>query len=210
MASSSEKRAERFVPRPRRIGVLLFDRVEEIDAVGPWEVFSWWTSHFPEDGWEVTTFSADGQPVTCDGTLVIQPHHSFATVPELGVLLHPGGDGAEEMPDDDAHLEWLREQRGRVELVTSVCTGALPLAAAGLLRGRSATSNRNHLDHLNSIDDTIEVHRGARFVDDGDIVTAAGLSAGIDMALHLVGRFVSPDRARAVREGIEYAPDPPH
>jgi transcriptional regulator GlxA family with amidase domain len=196
--------------RHRRIGIFLFDVMEEIDAVGPWEVFAWWTSHYPEDGWEVTTFSADGAPVTCEKTLVVHPHHSFASVPPLDVLVHPGGDGTAAMVDDDAHLEWLRRQRSQVPLVASVCTGALVLAAAGLLRGRPATSNRLLLDQLNSIDETIEVRREVRFVDDGDIVTAAGLSAGIDMALHLVGRFVNPDRAEQIREGIEYAPGPPH
>jgi transcriptional regulator GlxA family with amidase domain len=194
--------------RHRRIGIFLFDVMEEIDAVGPWEVFAWWTSHYPEDGWEVTTFSADGAPVTCEKTLVVHPHHSFASVPPLDVLVHPGGDGTAAMVDDDAHLEWLRQQRSQVPLVASVCTGALVLAAAGLLRGRPATSNRLVLDQLNSIDDTIAVRRDVRFVDDGDIVTAAGLSAGIDMALHLVGRIVNPDRAEQVRHGIEYGPGP--
>jgi transcriptional regulator GlxA family with amidase domain len=195
---------------PRWIGILLFDRVEEIDAIGPWQVFAWWTSHFPDDGWKVTTFSADGEPVTCGNTLVVTPHHSFATVPALDVLVHPGGDGAETMDEDEPHLEWLREQRKQVELVTSVCTGAVPLAAAGLLRGRPATTHRRFLDTLESLDGSIEVRRQERFVDDGDVITAAGLSAGIDMALHVVGRLAGPERSRQVREGIEYAPDPPH
>lgn len=194
----------------RWIGILLFDVMEEIDAIGPWEVFAWWTSHFPGDGWGVTTFSAAGAPVTCEKTLVVTPHHSFDSVPALDVLVHPGGDGTEAMLDDDAHLDWLREQRGRVPLVTSVCTGALPLAAAGLLRDRPATTARTRLDMLSSIDGSIEVRREARFVDDGDVITAAGLSAGIDMALHIVARLAGPERAHQVREGIEYAPDPPH
>jgi transcriptional regulator GlxA family with amidase domain len=151
-----------------------------------------------------------GAPVTCDGTLVVTPHHSFKSVPPLDVLLHPGGDGAEAMVDDDAHLDWLRRQRGDVPLVTSVCTGALPLAAAGLLRGRPATTARSRLETLKSIDSSIDVRRDERFVDDGDIITAAGLSAGMDMALHVVGRLAGPERSRQVREGIEYAPDPPH
>ncbi len=194
----------------RRIGILLFDLVEEIDAIGPWEVFAWWTNHFPDDGWEATTFSADGAPVVCDKSLVIHPHHSFESVPALDVLVHPGGDGHLAMIENEAHLGWLREQKSQVELMTSVCTGSIVFAAAGLLRGRPATSNRNSLDHMKSIDRTIDVRRGERFVDDGDVITAAGLSAGIDMALHIVGRLAGPNRARQVREGIEYAPDPPH
>jgi transcriptional regulator GlxA family with amidase domain len=197
-------------PERKWIGIFLFDVMEEIDGIGPWEVFAWWTTHFPEDGWAATTFSATGEPVTCEKTLVVTPHHSFDSVPPLEVLVHPGGDGTEAMVDDRAHLDWLREQRDKVPLVTSVCSGALPLAAAGLLRGRPATSARSQLDTLNSIDNSIDVRRDVRFVDDGDIVTAAGLSAGIDMALHIVGRLASAERARQVREGIEYAPDPPH
>jgi transcriptional regulator GlxA family with amidase domain len=191
---------------PRRIGIFLFDLVEEIDAVGPWEVFAWWTHAYPQDGWEATTFSADGKPVTCDNTLVIHPHHSLASVPTLDVLVHPGGDGHIAMIEDDAHLGWLREQKNRVPLMTSVCTGSEVFAAAGLLRDRPATSNRNSLDQMKSIDGTIDVRRGERFVDDGDVITAAGLSAGIDMALHVVGRLAGPERSRQVREGIEYAP----
>jgi transcriptional regulator GlxA family with amidase domain len=196
--------------RPRRIGIFLFDLVEEIDAVGPWEVFAWWTHAYPDDGWEATTFSADGEPVTCDNTLVIHPHHSFASVPALDVLVHPGGDGHIAMLEDDAHLGWLREQKDRVPLMTSICTGSVVFAAAGLLHGRPATSNRKSLDQMKSIDGTIDVRRGERFVDDGDVITAAGLSAGIDMSLHVVGRLAGPGRARDVRDGIEYHPDPPH
>jgi transcriptional regulator GlxA family with amidase domain len=192
--------------RTRRIGIYLFDLVEEIDAIGPWEVFAWWTNAFPEDGWEATTFSKDGEPVTGDNTLVVHPHHSIASVPAIDVFLHPGGDGHHAMLEDEAHLGWLREQRSRVPLMTSVCTGSVVFAAAGLLRGRPATSHRNSLDHMVSIDPTIEPRPGVRFVDDGDVITASGLSAGIDMAFHVVGRLASPERARQVREGINYAP----
>jgi transcriptional regulator GlxA family with amidase domain len=202
--------ADRTEGSPRWIGIFLFDTMEEIDAIGPWEVFAWWTHHFPDDGWAATTFSADGGPVTCEKTLVVTPHHSIASVPALDVLLHPGGDGVERLMADDSHLDWLREQRSRVPLVTSVCSGAKVLAAGGLLRDRPATTNRSGLDELPSIDPTITVRRGERYVDDGDVITSAGLSAGIDMALHIVGRLAGAERARQVREGIEYAPDPPH
>jgi transcriptional regulator GlxA family with amidase domain len=201
--------ADQPAGEPRRIGIFLFDMVEEIDAIGPWEVFAWWTNHYPKDGWEATTFSADGTPVTGDNSLVVHPHHSMASVPPLDVLVHPGGDGHIAMLEDEAHLDWLREQKSRVALMASVCTGSVVFAAAGLLRGRPATSHRKSLDHMKSIDETIQVRPGARFVDDDDVITASGLSAGIDMALHVVGRLAGPERARQVREGINYAPDPP-
>jgi transcriptional regulator GlxA family with amidase domain len=193
----------------RYLGILLFDHVEELDAIGPWEVFAYWTRSFPGDGYAATTFSADGRPVTCDGSLVVQPHHSFATVPPLEVFLHPGG-GTDAMLDDQAHLRWLREERARVPLMTSVCTGSTVFAAAGLLHGRPATSHHNDIHLLRQLDPTITPQPALRYVDDGDIITSAGISAGIDMAFHIISRLAGPDRAGQIRDGIEYAPQPDH
>ncbi|GAA1168268.1 DJ-1/PfpI family protein [Streptomyces hebeiensis] len=193
----------------RNIGILLFPDVEELDAVGPWEVLSYWTRNFPEDGWRVFCVSADGNPVTCAKGLTVAAHHSMAELPALDVLVHPGGRGTRPQLDDAGHLAWVRGQRGSVPLMTSVCTGSLVYAAAGLLAGRPATTHWASLDRLAEIDPTIEVRREDRFVDDGDIITSAGISAGIDMALHLVARLASRERARQVRRGIQYDPEPP-
>jgi transcriptional regulator GlxA family with amidase domain len=193
---------------PHHIGILLFDGVEELDAVGPWEVLSWWTRAFPEDGYTASTFSTDGNAVTCNKGLVVQPHHSRDEVPEMAVLVHPGGD-TRALSADAEHLEWLRNQRTVVPLLTSVCTGSLVYAKAGLLGDRPATTYWGALGGLTENDPTIEVRPDARWVDDGDVITAAGVSAGIDMALHLVVRLAGPDRARQVRRGIQYDPEPP-
>ncbi len=193
----------------RRIGILLFPEVEELDAFGPWEVLSHWTRIYPEDGWEVFTFSEEGGAVTCAKGLTVQAHHALADAPPLDVLLYPGGDGTRTMLKDEEHLAWLREQRATVPLLTSVCTGALVYAAAGLLAGRRATTYWQALPTLAELDPTVEVRPDERFVDDGDLVTASGVSAGIDMALHLVARLASPERAREVRRGIQYDPEPP-
>lgn len=193
----------------RQIGILLFRGVEELDAVGPWEVLAYWTQQFPGDGYEVFCASRTGGPVECAHGLMLSAGHSLKSMPELEVLLHPGGEGTRPLLDDRRHLGWLREQRGRVPLLASVCTGSLVYAAAGLLRGRPATTHRNELDRLREIDSTVKVRDGDRFVDDGDVVTSAGVSAGIDMALHLVGRLAGTERAREVRAGLQYAPDPP-
>lgn len=190
----------------RTIGIFCFDGMEELDAVGPWEVFAWWSAHLPQDGYTATTFSEDGRPVTCEKTLVIQPHHSREDVPGLDVLVHPGGDGCDRLRANPNHLAWLRLQRTAVPLLASVCTGSTVFAAAGLLKGRAATTNRGAFDDMARLDPSIELRRGAQYVDSGDIVTSAGISAGIDMALHIVGRLAGPDRAHEVREGIEYAP----
>jgi transcriptional regulator GlxA family with amidase domain len=195
--------------RVRTIGILLFDDFEELDAVGPWEVLSFWTHQFPEDGWEATTFSRDGMTVTAAKGLVLHPEHSHATVPPLDVLVYPGGRGTRPQLNDEAQLEWVRQQRAKVPLMTSVCTGSLVYARAGLLKGRPATTHWGSLDLLHELDPTIEVRPDDRFVDDGDVITAAGVSAGIDMALHLLARLHSVERAREVRRGIQYDPRPP-
>ncbi|MCP2256073.1 DJ-1/PfpI family protein [Prauserella aidingensis] len=193
----------------RHIGILLFPDVEELDAIGPWEVLSFWTRTFPGDGWRVWSFSADGEPVTCAKGLTVVPHRSIADIPQLDVLVHPGGRGTRPQLGDAGHLEWLRSQRASVPLMTSVCTGALVFAAAGLLNGRPATTHWASVDRLAALDSTIDVRPDDRFVDDGDVVTSAGVSAGIDMALHLVARLGPPGRARDVRRGVQYDPQPP-
>jgi transcriptional regulator GlxA family with amidase domain len=190
------------------IGILLFDGVEELDAIGPWEALAWWTRSFPEDGFTCSTFSADGKPVTCNKGLVVTPHHARADLPPMSVLVHPGGD-TRALGADVSHLEWLQSVRATVPLMTSVCTGSIVYARAGLLKGRPATTYWGALDGLGEIDASIEVRPDDRWVDDGDVITAAGVSAGIDMALHLIARLAGDDRARQVRRGIQYDPEPP-
>jgi len=196
-------------PAPRHIAILLFDGVEELDAVGPWEVLSFWTINHPEDGWDVTCLSEGGADVTGAKTLVLGAHRAVDDAPALDVLIHPGGRGTRRLMIDSGHLEWVRAQRAAVPVMASVCTGSLVYAAAGLLAGRPATTHWASLNLLSEIDPTVKTDVDARYVDDGDLVTSAGVSAGIDMALHLVARFAGTDRAREVRRGIQYDPRPP-
>jgi len=193
----------------RQIGILLFEDFEELDAVGPWEVLANWTHHHPEDGYAVTTLSRIGGLVRGAKGLSMKAHHSFDDAVPLDVLIHPGGIGTRRDLKDDAHLDWVRDQARSASLTTSVCTGSLVLAAAGLLAHRPATTHWASLDLLAQLDPTIDVRRDDRFVDDGDVVTSAGVSAGVDMALHLVARLASPERAREVRRDIQYDPQPP-
>ena len=193
----------------RHIGLLLFDGVEELDAVGPWEVLAYWTQEHPEDGWAISCLSADGADVIGAKNLVLGAHHSLEDAPELDVLIHPGGQGTRRLLRDPEHLDWVRAQRATASLMASVCTGSLVYAAAGLLRGRPATTHWASLNLLSELDPTIRTEVDARFVDDGDVLTSAGVSAGIDMALHLVARLAGVERAREVRRGIQYDPQPP-
>lgn len=193
----------------KQIGILLFPGLEELDAIGPWEVLAWWTNKFPEDGYAVTCFAREAGPVECAKGLTVMAHHGFNDAPAYDVLVHPGGGGTGTLRRDEAHLDWLRRMREVVPLMTSVCSGSLVFAAAGLLRDRPATSYWSQIDLLAELDPTIEVRPDDRFVDDGDVITAAGISAGIDMALHLVSRLAGVERARQVRRGIQYDPAPP-
>ncbi|WP_116952537.1 DJ-1/PfpI family protein [Jiangella endophytica] len=193
----------------KHIGILLFPEVEELDAIGPWEVLAWWTNAFPEDGYTVTCLARESGPVECAKGLTVHAHHGFDDAPTYDVLVHPGGSGTGALRSDEAHLDWLRRMRKKVPLMTSVCSGSLVFAAAGLLRNRPATTYWSQLDRLAELDPTIEVRHDDRFVDDGDVMTSAGISAGIDMALHLVSRLAGDERARQVRRGIQYDPAPP-
>ena len=194
----------------RQIGLLVFDGVEELDAVGPWEVLSHWTQQHPEDGWDAFCLSVDGGPVVGAKSLALGAHHSIDDAPPLDVLIHPGGPGTRPMLQDSGHLGLgPRGPRASVPLMTSVCTGSLVYAAAGLLTGRRATTHWASLNLLSELDPTVITDVDARFVDDGDLITSAGVSAGIDMALHLVARLTDVERAREVRRYIQYDPMPP-
>jgi transcriptional regulator GlxA family with amidase domain len=193
----------------KHIGILLFNGVEELDAVGPYEVLAFWTQSRPEDGYTVSTFSIDGADVKGAKGLVLGAQHSLDTLPELDVLVHPGGFGTRRLMRDADHLDWIRHTHESVSLMTSVCTGSLVFAAAGLLSHRPATTYWSAMDTLHELDPTIERRVDDRYVDDGDIITSAGVSAGIDMALHLVLRLAGADRAREVKRGIQYEPEPP-
>jgi len=191
------------------IGVALFDGAEELDWAGPWEVLAAWSRQWPDDGVRIFTVARSAEPVTCAKGLRVIPDETWESAPTMDVLVYPGGQGTRPQLGDEAIREWVRGIAASGALVTSVCTGSLVLADAGLLDGRPATTHWGSLAHLSTLGSDIEVRPDDRFVDDGEIVTAAGVSAGIDMALHLVARLHSPERARDVRRYIQYDPEPP-
>ena len=181
----------------KTIGILLFDDVEELDAVGPWEVLAAWCSFWPDDGWRVTTFSVDGETVTGAKGLKIVPHHSAADVGDLAVVLHPGGPGhpaAAEGPGPPRPGPGLgRGGRDHHQRLHRLARSTPP---PGCWPGAPPPPTGPRSTPWPSWTRTIEVRPDDRYVDDGDVVTSAGVSAGIDMALALVGRLVSPERAQ--------------
>jgi transcriptional regulator GlxA family with amidase domain len=188
-------------------GILLFDDAEELDFAGPWEVFTM-AAKMKGEG-TVVTIAEHDRPVRCAKGLRVLPDHTFATAPALDVVLVPGGQGTRREDKNPVLLEFLRAAGARAQWVTSVCTGAALLAAAGLARGKRITSHWAYLDTLRERGD-VTVLDGRRYVRDGNVVTAAGVSAGIDMALWLVGEIHGPDFARTVQHWIEYDPAPPY
>ena len=192
-----------------RIAIALFDGAEELDWAGPWEVLAAWAKMWPDDGVEVYTVADTLEPVTCAKGLRVLADHAWDDAPAPDVVVWPGGVGARAQLGDEQVRERVRSLAAREILMTSVCTGSLVYADAGLLQGRPATTYWGALDRLAELDPTIRVDSEARFVDDGDVITAAGVSAGIDMALHLVRRLHSEERARDVRRYIQYDPEPP-
>jgi transcriptional regulator GlxA family with amidase domain len=195
--------------RGTRIGVALFPDAEELDWAGPWEVLSYWARTFPEDEVGVFTMAEREGVVTCAKGLRVLPDLTWETAPPIDVLVYPGGRGTRRQLGNRTISGWLKELAERGTLMTSVCTGALVFADAGLLDGRPATTYWDELDQLGRLGRDIDVRSEVRFVDSGDVITAAGVSAGIDMALHLIRRLHSVERARQVRRGIQYDPEPP-
>ena len=191
------------------IGIALFDGAEELDWAGPWEVLAAWAEQWPDDGVRVFTLARGDSPITCAKGLRVLPNETWETAPALDVLVYPGGRGTRRELADEAVLEWIRGIASGGAVVSSVCTGSLVLAAAGLLDGKPATTHWGSLEYLPQLGTDIEVRPEDRFVDNGNVITAAGVSAGIDMALHLVARLHSPERAREVRRYIQYDPEPP-
>jgi transcriptional regulator GlxA family with amidase domain len=183
------------------IALLLYDGMASLDAIGPYEVLR----NVP--GWEVRTVAPRAGEVRDErGTLGLIADHPLAEVTAPDVILVPGGRGNRPLMKDEALLDWLRAVDRETKWTTSVCTGSLLLGAAGLLEGKRATTNWLELDTLRELGaDAV----GGRFVEDGKTITAAGVTAGIDMALHLVAREVGPEVAQAIQLGIEYDPDPP-
>jgi transcriptional regulator GlxA family with amidase domain len=191
-----------------RIAVAVFEGAEELDFVGPWEVLAAWRFLYPDDVDLVLVGDATA-PVTCAKGLRVVPETTWDEVGDVDVVVYPGGRGTRRQLGDETIRTRLRALSQRGTLMTSVCTGALVYADAGLLDGRPATTYWSAFDELLPLGREIQPRPDERFVDDGEVVTAAGVSAGIDMALHLVGRLESPEKAREVRRYIQYDPQPP-
>ncbi|WP_435600971.1 DJ-1/PfpI family protein [Streptomyces sp. C10-9-1] len=189
-------------------GLLVFDGAEELDFVGPWEVFTA-SSMLREHADTAVLVAERPGPVRCNKGMRVLPDHTFGDHPPLDVLLVPGGNGTRREVANTRLTDWIRGTADRAAWTTGVCTGALLLHEAGPARGRRVATHHQFEDALRDRGE-VTVVRDARYVVDGDLVTSQGVSAGIDMALWLVGRLHGRDHARAVRRYIQYEPAPPY
>lgn len=191
------------------VGILIFADVEVLDFAGPFEVFSRTRlepgveSRLDDTSapFDVFTVARTADVVVATGGLRVVPHFALADAPPIDLLVVPGGFGTRALLEDEEMLGWIRETAGTARTVTSVCTGSLLLASAGLLRNRRATTHWGALDLLGQVDPSIEVERELRVVMDG-VITSGGVAAGIDMALDVVetlfGRAVADETARYI------------
>ena len=189
----------------RTVGIVLFPDVEELDFVGPLEALG--AMAFIDRGWQVVTIAEAGGSVRARHGLSVNVDHSFADAPPLDVLLVPGGQGTRQEVDNPRMIDFVREAGANAQYVTSVCTGAFILHRAGFLSARRATTHWGAIGQLRELGDVEVVEE--RFVQDGNVITAAGVSAGIDMALYLASLLTDRQTARNVQKLMEYYPQPP-
>ena len=183
-----------------RIGMLLFPRLTQLDLTGPFEVFAKWPDASVHLLWKTR------EPVAAETRMRILPDTTLAECPQLDVVCVPGGPGVAAMMEDAEVLAFLRAQARGARFVTSVCTGAMVLGAAGLLRGKRATTHWASHDLLGSLG---AIPIKGRVVRDGNLITGGGVTAGIDFALTVVAEIAGPAVAQGIQLQIEYAPAPP-
>ncbi len=195
----------------RTVGILIFDDVEVLDFCGPFEVFSVARPAGENDDdlslFTVVTIAERPRVVSCRGGLLVQPHATIDDHPPLDILVVPGGQGTRRERLNARLLDWIAAQDSRTELTTSVCTGAFLLAERDILASRRATTHWASIDWMRGQYPTIDVLSGARVVDEGRVITSAGVSAGIDMSLHVVARLHDHETARWTARRMEYAWD---
>jgi len=193
----------------KQVGILIFESVEVLDFCGPFEVFS--VSRLNEDKrrdelspFKTFLIAETHAPVVTTGGMKVLPDYDLDDCPTLDVLVIPGGWGTRKEMVNDRLLRWIAARSAQVETLTSVCTGALLLGKAGLLEGKRATTHWRSLDWMQELFPNTTVERQLHFVEDGNLFTSAGISAGIDMALKVVSRHLGEGIARATARHMEY------
>jgi transcriptional regulator GlxA family with amidase domain len=188
----------------RNVAILMFDEVEVLDFAGPFEVFAVTDSLRSHELFKVFTVGLVPGAIRARNGLKVIPDYNLDDSPEPHILVIPGGWGTRPLLGNPVLLEWIRNKSHAAEVTMSVCTGSLLLAKAGLLDGLRITTHHSAIDSLRDLAPRSTVDPSARFHDNGSVLTSAGISAGIDCSLHLVGRLLGEDVATATAEYMEY------
>jgi transcriptional regulator GlxA family with amidase domain len=188
----------------RNVAILIFDEVEILDFCGPYEVFGVTGKRDGSNPFNVYTVAEEGRPIIARNQLSINPQYNLLDCPRSDILLVPGGYGTRREMHNPVLLGWMEERAQQVELLLSVCTGALLLAKAGLLEGLAATTHHGAIDLLKKVAPNTQIKADERFVDNGSIILSAGISAGIDMSLYVVAKLLGEEQARETAEYMEY------
>ncbi len=200
-------------PAQRTVGILIFDDVEVLDFCGPFEVLATarpdGSTNTDAPLFKVVTIAEENRLITCVGGLLVQPHHTIDDHPPLDILVVPGGQGTRSQRLNARLLDWIAAQRQAIELTTSVCTGAFLLAERGILDGKRATTHWASVDWMRENYPGVTMLTDERVVDEGSVITSAGVSAGIDMALHVVARLHGAGAAEWTARRMEYDYRPP-
>jgi transcriptional regulator GlxA family with amidase domain len=192
----------------RTVGIFIFPDVEVLDFCGPFEVFSV-AGHQVADGtFRVITIAKSLETLRARNGLQVVPDYTWQNAPPLDLLLIPGGQGTRPLIHDISTIEWIQQQASEAELVLSVCTGALLLAKAGLLDGLAATTHHGAIDLLKELATKTNVRTDTRVVDNGRVITSAGVAAGIDMSFHVVAKLLGNELAITTAKYIEYPWEP--
>ena len=192
------------MPQTRTVGIFIFPDVEVLDFCGPFEVFSVAGRQIVPDSFRVFTVAKTDEMLHARNGLKVVPDYSWQTAPPIDMLLIPGGQGTRPLVNDAETIDWIRTAASQAEFVLSVCTGALLLAKADLLDNLSATTHHLALDLLKQLAPQTKVHDDRRVVDNGRVITSAGVAAGIDMSFHVVARLLGRDNAVETARYIEY------
>jgi transcriptional regulator GlxA family with amidase domain len=188
----------------RNVAILLFNDVEVLDFAGPFEVFAVTDEVRGYNTFNVFTVAASPGSIRARNGLHVVPDHDFASCPPPALLVVPGGFGTRALVGQPDVVAWVKAQSARAELTMSVCTGAIVLGHAGILDGLRATTHHECFDLLRAHAPRTTVVETERFVDNGRILTAAGISAGIDCSLHVVARLLGPAAAETTAHYMEY------
>ena len=190
----------------RAVAILIFPGVELLDFAGPFEVFSAARQSLatPAPLFDVFTVAETLDPLRCNNPVTVVPDYSLASCPPADILVVPGGQGTRTAINRPELIAWIRARAGAAEIATSVCTGSFLLAQAGLLEGKTATTHWGSIERMRESFPATTVRERVRWVDEGAVITSAGVSAGIDMALHVIARLHGAEAAATTARWIEY------